>query len=99
MLKRLEKSEEEVILSVIYVEDIGSLHVELGDEKLDDRVYGCAPTESFIKALAKEISFHIKDTFGDLIEDPTLVRVHKRFTRAQESLLSEKLTRWTSMKP
>lgn len=60
MLKRIEK---EVILSVVFDEDLVSLNILLGDEKLDDRVYRCAPTKSFIKELAKEMSFHIKKHF------------------------------------
>ena len=72
---RSEQSKKEGILSVVLYSDLG-LCVELGDEKIDDDgIYGYAPTQGFIKALKKEIEFHVENTIGSLSEHPTLRRV------------------------
>jgi len=74
---RSKEFRTERILSVVL--DPGGLGVELGDEKVDGEVYGYGPTQDFIRAVAKEIRFQIRNTVGGLGEHSTLRRVHKRF--------------------
>jgi len=74
-------SRKERILSVVL--DPGGLGVELGDEEVDNEVYGYGPTQDFIRAVAKEIRFQIRNT-GGLGEHSTLRRVHRRFQRGLE---------------
>lgn len=81
---RSEQFKEERILSVMFDRDLG-LCIELGDEKIDDDgIYGYAPTQGFIKALKKEIEFHIENTLGILSEHPTRRRVYRRFRQGLE---------------
>jgi hypothetical protein len=77
---RSEELEQEKILCVVFDPDLG-LCVELGDKKIDKEVYGYAPTQDFIRALAKEIEFQIGNT-GDVGGDSTLGRVQKRFRKS-----------------
>lgn len=69
----------EGILRVVFDPDLG-LCVELGDKKVDNEVYGFGPTQDFVRAMEKEISFQIRN-MGGLSEHPTLRKVHKRFRR------------------
>ena len=65
---------KEGILGVVLYSDLG-LCVEFEDEKVDDEIYGYAPTQDLIKALKREIEFHIENTISSLSEHPTLRRV------------------------
>jgi len=77
-----EEFRKERILSVLFEPDLG-LCVELGDEEIDNEVYGYGPTQDFIRAVAKEIRFQIRNT-GGLGEHSTLRRVHRKFRQGLE---------------
>ena len=85
---RSEQFEKERILSVVFDQGLG-LCVELGDEKLDEGVYGYGPTQDFIRAVAREISFQIRNT-GDIEEHPTLRKVQRRLRQGQEKSYSQR---------
>lgn len=74
---RPEQFVKERIISLMFNPNLG-LCVELGDEKIDNEVYGYGPTQDFNKAVGKEIRFQIGNT-GKLSGHPTLRSVHKRF--------------------
>ena len=74
---RSEEFVEEGILSVVFDRELG-LCGWFGDERIDNALYGFGPRQDFLRALEKEMKFHMRN-MGGLSEHPILRRVFARF--------------------
>ena len=80
-MARAKQLKRKRILSLVCDFDLG-LCLELGDENVDNEVYGFAPTHDFVKALEREIRFQTGNV-GKLDKHPTLRRVIERALKYQ----------------
>jgi hypothetical protein len=74
---RSKEFREQGILSLVIDKELG-LCSWLGDERIDDALYGFGPRQDFIRALEKEMKFQIRN-MGSLSEHQILRRVVERF--------------------